>query len=276
MCLQNDTAGAGKAIREVTANVYDEYFYREQRDRSKLSARVVVPIIHELASPRSVLDVGCGVGTWAGVWLESGVADVLAVDGDYVNRAMLQIPENLFLSHDLTQPLELGRKFDVVTCFEVAEHLPAEVAPVLVGSLTRHSEIVVFSAAIPRQGGTGHVNEQWPSYWVQQFERLGFQVFDPIRARIWHSDQVDWWYRQNCLLFAREGNPIGCKLTPPTGPLDVVHPLLLKREIDRPVALTTTIAAKAQVVRHEVGKTPLGQWIKKKRDARLWGDNEAH
>jgi hypothetical protein len=97
----------------------------------------------------------------------------------------------------------MDRKFDLVVSLEVAEHLPGEHAETYVDSLTRLGPAVLFSAAVPYQGGTEHVNEQWPDYWVELFERKGFVVLDPIRKRIWQHPGVEYWYSQNILLFVK-------------------------------------------------------------------------
>jgi SAM-dependent methyltransferase len=207
---------------------YDEDFYELMRRGSRSSGRVVVPLLKDLVAPKSVLDVGCGVGTWAGVWLASGVEDVLGVDGDYVNTSLLDIPKEKFHVGDLTKPLDLGRRFDLATCFEVAEHIPEASAETLVQTLVKHSDVIAFSAAVPRQGGANHINLQWPSYWAKIFSKFGYRAFDPLRAVIWDNENVEWWYRQNALLFVAETNPLAVNLTPPTGPIDIVHPALLE------------------------------------------------
>ena len=62
---------------------------------------------------------------------------------------------------------------------------------------------MLFSAAIPFQGGTHHVNEQWPEYWVKRFHDRGYAVIDCLRQKIWHNDNVEWWYAQNILMFVQ-------------------------------------------------------------------------
>jgi len=106
---------------------------------------------------------------------------------------------------------------------EVAEHLPHEVADGFVKLLTDHADYVVFSAAIPHQGGSRHINEQWPDYWVSRFAQKGFILHDILRWCIWNDARVQPWYRQNILLFAKAGRPV---VTPPTSvkPVRVVHP----------------------------------------------------
>lgn len=169
------------------------------------SPSIILPKVFKLFSPSSILDIGCGIGTWLSVAKRLGTRDVLGVDGDYVNKSLLAkyLTEGEFVSHDLTIPLNLGRKFELCLCLEVAEHLPENTADVLINSLAGHSDVILFSAAIPGQGGQNHLNEKWPSFWIDKFSQLGYKVYDPIRPLIWDDQRVDPWYRQNILLFTK-------------------------------------------------------------------------
>ena len=60
------------------SRLYDQSFYRTYRDGSLRSARVVVPKIMKMIAPASVIDVGCGVGTWLKAFSEQGVARIRA------------------------------------------------------------------------------------------------------------------------------------------------------------------------------------------------------
>jgi SAM-dependent methyltransferase len=182
---------------------YGAAFFDGQSSGSRRSAEVVVPLVNGLVRPGSVLDVGCGVGTWLAEWVSEGVTDVIGLDGGYVDRAAMQIQPAKFRPADLRNPFSLGRRFGLVESLEVAEHLDETCADAFVRSLVSHSDTVLFSAAIPGQGGTHHVNEQWPSYWVTKFTRAGLRLFDVIRPAIWNDRRVDWWYRQNILLFSK-------------------------------------------------------------------------
>lgn len=201
---------------------YDDSFYLGQRDLSYRSAGHVVPIVLSLLPVRSVIDVGCGVGTWAAQFLEHGVNDVVGIDGDYVNRTLLKIPASCFVPCDLSRPIRMARTFDLAACLEVAEHLMDSRAESLVDDLTKLAPVVLFSAAIPGQGGTDHVNEQYLSYWVDHFARRDYVLLDVIRPRIWHQDGCDWVYKQNAVLFARKDQPIAGKQVP--SGVDYVHP----------------------------------------------------
>jgi SAM-dependent methyltransferase len=210
--------------------LYDPDFYRRFAGEWRESARVLVPLVLELTEAKSVLDVGCGTGTWLALCRGLGVEDVMGVDGPWVDPAQLLIPAARFRHHDLQQPLDLGRRFDLVISLEVAEHVPEPLADAFVTSLTRHADAVMFSAAIPFQGGTGHVNEQWPAYWAEKFAARGMVAVDCLRPRVWADARVVWWYAQNTIVYAtpaflaahRKLAAEHARAIP--GPLPLVHP----------------------------------------------------
>lgn len=220
---------------------YKAAYFSDLRESSLSSARAVVPHVMRLVGPRSVADVGCGIGTWLSVFVENGVTDVLGVDGDYLPREQLTIPQDRFRVADLAHPLDPGRTFDLAMSLEVAEHVPAESAEGFVESLVRLAPVVMFSAAVPLQGGRGHVNEQWPTFWAQLFSSRGFVAVDAVRPQIWDDDGVAWWYRQNILIYVRADDLAGypqlaawrertCDRM-----LSVVHPKLLNKRNRKPL-----------------------------------------
>jgi SAM-dependent methyltransferase len=209
---------------------YTKDYYSHEEERSRLAARVIVPLVLELVRPNSVIDVGCGTGEWLSVFGENGVEDVWGVDGAYVPRDLLKIPQDRFIPADLEHPLNVNRKFDLVVSLEVAEHLSNRSAEIFVDSLTGLGPLILFSAAIPHQGGVNHINEQWQEYWAKLFDNRGYTVIDPLRRKVWNNEDVPEYYAQNILMFvAREqlGNyPLlstEYKLREPSM-LSVVHP----------------------------------------------------
>jgi SAM-dependent methyltransferase len=151
-----------------------------------------------------VVDVGCGTGAWLEVLREAGVTDVIGIDGSHVTPELLRIPRALFHAHDLATPLSLSRRFDLAMSLEVAEHLPPGAAERFVGDLAALAPVVLFSAAVPGQGGTRHINERWPEYWESLFRACGYVVVDCLRPRIWDQKEVEFFYAQNALLFVDE------------------------------------------------------------------------
>jgi SAM-dependent methyltransferase len=182
---------------------YDEVFYRTHSRGVRDSAGVIVPLIISLVQPRSVIDVGCGTGTWLAQFVECGIADYLGIDGNWVDRASLEIPVDHFTACDLTKALAVKREFDLAICLEVAEHLPCESAAGFIQSLTKLAPIVAFSAAIPLQGGTGHQNESWQAEWSEHFASNDYLPLDALRPRIWSDERVAFWYAQNLILYVR-------------------------------------------------------------------------
>jgi hypothetical protein len=187
----------------MPADRYDKKFFDYMADGSMTSARVVVPLIRNWLKVESVMDVGCGQGAWLKVWREQGVEDVCGLDGDYVDPMSLFIPEDRFRATDLDRPFALERRFDLVTSLEVAEHLPHSAAETLVESLCAHADHVLFSAAVPGQGGANHINEQPYGYWINHFTARGFQAFDCVRPAILNDGRVKPWYRYNTFLYVR-------------------------------------------------------------------------
>lgn len=187
----------------MPSKYYTDGYYAELRNGSLRSAEAIVPLVLRFVPARSVVDVGCGQGAWLSVFRKLGVTDVHGVDGDYVDRTALLIPESQFQAADLSEPLRMERTFDLAMSVEVAEHLPAEAAAPFVESLTRLAPVVLFSAAIPLQGGTQHINEQWPEKWAALFKSHGYLAVDCIRKQVWQNGAVEWWYAQNTFLFVR-------------------------------------------------------------------------
>ena len=180
---------------------YSPEYFSSIRSLSRASAEVVAPLVMKLLRPCRVVDVGCGTGAWAAAFKAAGADDVLAIDGDYCDRASLEIAEREFLAADLTKPLILPDRYDLAICLEVAEHLNSECACQLIESLTKLAPAVLFSAAVPFQGGEHHVNEQWPSYWISLFAERDYVALDLFRQQLWTNEEVAWWYVQNMMLF---------------------------------------------------------------------------
>jgi len=185
----------------------------------------IVPRVIELLRPNSVIDVGCGIGTFLHVFKQHHVVDVLGVDGDWVDRGLLSkyLAPAEFVERDLETPLNVGRRFDLVVCLEVAEHLGAHAAATFIDSLTTLGDAILFSAAIPGQGGQNHLNEQPLSYWISLFQARGFRYNDSVRRLFWTNDKVQWWYRQNMVLFLRNGTHSALPASDQST-ADVVHP----------------------------------------------------
>ena len=185
---------------------YDENFYNHMKTDSYRYGSGLVQILSLVAKyvrPRSVLDVGCAIGTWLEFWQKNFGAEIYGIDGDYVDRSQLLIDEKFFQAANLEERINFDRRFDLVETLEVAEHLTHARADCFVEDLTRLSDVILFSAAIPGQGGTNHVNEQWQSYWAEKFLRFNYVAVDCIRPQVWTRNDIVAHYRQNILIYVK-------------------------------------------------------------------------
>ena len=216
-----------------------KYIHDTNIHRSK-DAEHIVPFIIKLFHPSSVLDVGCGLGNFLKVFIDSGINDVTGIEGSWLDYSKIVVDKKFIQIKDLESPFDLHRKFDIAVCLEVAEHLSEDAAERFIETLTGHSDVIVFSAAIPEQGGQNHINEQWIEYWETLFNKQDYKLYDIIRPFIWNINDIYWWYRQNIVVCIKSSKEVSFK-TPPVN--NYIHPELylskiaeinaLKRELDQ-------------------------------------------
>lgn len=254
----------------------DREFYAARDAATRPSAEAVVSVLLETFRPKSAVDLGCGVGTWLSVLRARGLTEIYGLEADEVPIELLRIPPECFERADLRRPVELSRTFDLALSLEVAEHLPAGAAAPFVASLVKLAPVVLFSAAIPGQGGIHHVNEQWPQYWCGLFAAHGYVMIDALRRRIWRNEDVRVWYRQNILMFARRemleshaGLRRAFEGTDIEG-VDVVHPKLFMERVEsyerRIEALQNPTVREVLRMFPAAARRRVGDWVK-----RAWG-----
>jgi hypothetical protein len=182
---------------------YDCAFFEYINKGSARSAATIIPLIRSHFKVRSVIDFGCGQGAWLREWRRSGAQEVLGLDGDYLDKGALLIGRSELLVSNLANPVDVGKKFDLVESLEVAEHLPESAAGAFVESLVRHGDLVLFSAAAVGQGGHDHINEQPYEYWRDKFLAHDYVLIDYLRAAVKDNRAVEPWYRYNILFFVK-------------------------------------------------------------------------
>jgi len=188
---------------EEIASHYEDKEYKKIDDNRDFVIRYILLHLEKLIGKvDSVIDIGCSLGAWLRVFKQNGVMDISGVDGDWIPKEYLLIPEKNFKAQNLEEPLNFPMKFSLALCLETAEHLSEERAEGLIDDLTKISDKVLFSAAIPFQGGRNHINEQWPDYWIDKFEERGYVTID-FRQEIKCLKDA-WWYPQNLFLFIQK------------------------------------------------------------------------
>ena len=222
------------SFEDPRLKIYHPTYHQKKNSGSLRAARTVLPILLDRFEVRSVVDFGCGAGTWLAAAKELGVSDLTGIEGPWaetwVDDSILSRADFSLVLQSLEEPVRLARRFDLAVSLETAEHLTASRAQSFVEELCAASTRILFAAAIPGQGGNNHFNEQWPSYWASIFARSRYVPVDCIRSRIWDVADIPWWYRQNCILYVQENELARIESEPngplprSSGPLDVVHP----------------------------------------------------
>lgn len=248
--------------------LYDQEFYAGQVGRSRESAAVIVPLIQQAVGARSMVDVGCGVGSWPLAFLKHGCGVAHGIDGPWVTES--DLPAGSFFQFDFEKaatpfapPLPRHR-YDLVTSFEFVEHVDEALSEPLIDLFCRLSDIVIVGGAIPHQGGQHHVNERWPGYWAEKFRHRGYEPCDFIRPQVWNAN-VEPWYAQNPVAYFKGSAPAELKDAAARAwatPLALVHPEMWERLVmanpPRPARLRDRIAALPRRVAGKVKRTLLG------------------
>lgn len=197
---------------------------------SSAAAEVLVPMLIDRIGPASVVDIGCGVGSFVRAFRRAGLNDVVGVDAAEFDRDLLVMEPDRLLVADLSLALDLGRRFDLALCLEVGGYLADH--DLLVASLIRHAPVVAFSSAVPGQDLRHQPYGAYLSVWAERFAADGYDLFDPFRAELWHDSRLPFWFRQNLVVFVQRdhlsANP---HLTETLGAstaklLDAIHPEL--------------------------------------------------
>lgn len=209
--------------------LYDKKFY-ETNQKDLEASQIIMSYVYNKLKPKSVVDFGCGSGTWLSSVEKLGCNDILGLDGGYINREWLLFDEKKFMAADLTKKIDLSKKYDLAISLEVAEHILEEYSEIYLQNLTKASDIILFSAAIPHQDGTNHVNEQYPSYWIRKFEKYDYVPYDALRWKFWNNEKIAFWYRQNIMFFCKKDKINELEKLFPIGemPTDLVHPIRLQ------------------------------------------------
>ncbi|MBN7817512.1 methyltransferase domain-containing protein [Algoriphagus pacificus] len=216
---------------------YKDNFYKSRDSNTKESASQILQLLFNYFKPKSMVDFGCGVGTWVKIGQELGVQEILGLEGNWLDKSHLVIPESSFQHKDLTTSFILNKEYDLAISLEVAEHINEKYSTNFINNLTSASKIILFSAAIPGQRGAGHVNEQWPEYWIEKFKSKGYVALDLIRPYIWDNNDIKSWYKQNTLVFIDKNKleelPVLLKFIDEKKKMwAIVHPDTFKRQID--------------------------------------------
>lgn len=165
--------------------------------------------LHDLFKPKRVLDVGCAKGFLVEQLRDRGI-EAYGIDASSYAIGQVRDDVKPFCTvRSATEPL--GEHFDLITCIEIAEHMPEDEAEKLVANLCAHTDEVVFSSTPTDFEEPTHLNVRPRAYWEGLFAANGFfanrdfagqfltpnaihfrRVDRPIRAVIFSKEKPEW------------------------------------------------------------------------------------
>ncbi len=156
--------------------------------------------IADTLQPRTALDIGCGPGIYVDAMRDHGIeATGIDTDDRVADKPHLR-QQSLF---------EINESAEVVICLEVAEHIAEDHADDVAASVAdavAPGGILIWSAAQPGQGGTGHINCQPKDYWAERLTAGGLQRDEEIEQHLKDyaiSGYHMGWFVNNCMVFSR-------------------------------------------------------------------------
>lgn len=126
--------------------------------------------------PTSVIDFGCGIGSYLESAYSNGIGDLKGYD---IGKRYAEpfIPEHLlpFIhERDCTEPIFLDMRYDLVISFETIEHIDPKGTNGFLNNLVWALNVngrLLFTGAPPEQDGCGHINCHTREYWLNEFSK---------------------------------------------------------------------------------------------------------
>jgi hypothetical protein len=191
-----------ESLPKVTEPIFDASLYNEEffewhlKHAHEYSMRNMEWLLEEYPHIQDVIDFGCGIGSY--LLAASKKIDVFwGIDIGYEQARKYIDPEILPFIHqgDCCEEQNIFNA-DLILCIETAEHIPPSKSEQLVRNLVRNTTeygMIIFSAAPPGQQGTGHINCQPKSFWIELFDKYGAYVHNEDTEKIKSA-----WLSQGC------------------------------------------------------------------------------
>jgi hypothetical protein len=195
-----------------TEEMYGDNFFKSRHKYNWRSPIVCGAIAAILDPIHSAIDVGCAVGDLVAGFQELGLV-AIGIEGSTACVPYLVCPRESVAISDMRKPLGESDRFDVCTCFEVAEHLEEECAAIFVDNLCRLSDQLIISACPPhptKKPSKYHLNEQPSTYWDALFEEQGYgrrRDWEEMLRTAWHPWRRKYGvaaFHQNLLCYSRK------------------------------------------------------------------------
>jgi hypothetical protein len=192
----------------VNKKSYTPNFYEEVASRADVASQICANLLKETLLIETLIDVGSGTGIWTRNFLltidqlkELTSIDLPTTRRIYLEDSSLDLSKIRIIEQDLVANPYLPEEiFDLTICVEVLEHLVEDAGIKLIEEFGKKTKFLLFSAAVPGQGGTHHINEQKYAYWYEKLKNSGFVPLDIMRPSL-NKPEVPSYYRHNIVLW---------------------------------------------------------------------------
>ncbi|MFC1709913.1 radical SAM protein, partial [Candidatus Omnitrophota bacterium] len=194
-----------KLFKAERIAIYNKDFFKQNLKTNVPIANTMVSTLVEYFSPKSVVDVGCGTAEYLAEFHKRGVK-IKGYEGSKKAIEMAMVENGFIEKADLREKIRANEKYDLAICFEVAEHIEKKYSKSLVNNLSVLSDKVIFSAAHPGQGGHFHINEQPREFWVNLWNKAGYNYVSDLSEKLKRdlkSKSILSWYYENLMVFQR-------------------------------------------------------------------------
>ncbi len=166
---------------------YDDRYFKWHKDHTRTYAIKNMDWYIDKYKPTSVIDYGCGIGVYLESALSKGITKLKGFDigGEYVKKYTENCVQPFIEYLDCTKPI-LTEKYDCVISLETGEHIETQFSEAFIQNIINSTDTfgtILYSAAQPGQGGTGHINCQTKDFWISIFNKHGF-VYDENLTRV--------------------------------------------------------------------------------------------
>ncbi len=165
--------------KDESAVRFDEQYFRHgcgiPYERNELWLKffgdIAEAVVRKIV-PRSALDAGCAMGFLVEGLRQRGV-EAWGIDiSEYAIHHVDPSVQAFCTVGSVAEPL--SRRYDLIVCIEVLEHLTPREAEQAISNFCQHSDDVLFSSTPLDYKEATHFNVQPPEYWAELFAHEGF------------------------------------------------------------------------------------------------------
>jgi hypothetical protein len=156
--------------------MYDREFHKTIENDEYPQAIRIGEYISTYIKPQSFIDFGCSTGLYLRE-VQGKLPSIPAIGFEFSQEAVNSALCEKIYKLDLTKSLSIEKTPNTLgLCLEVLEHIEDIHSTAVLKNMTKVCDCIIFSAAVPNQGGIGHINCRPKIYWINKFHQLGWVV----------------------------------------------------------------------------------------------------